>query len=815
MADIAQIGFSADTSDLHQAKVSLDALVPAAEKVDRANSNLSSSFERVNQSAGIAKGGIDRLANGIGMQSELVNRAATANFSMAGGFDILTGKSNSTFAAINKNMQAMGLFEKSAHGAGNAIKFTANEGLNFSRQMADIGVTLAMGMNPLMVALQQGPQLFDILQTAGMRSGVGIGAVFRAAGQVIWGALAPILPIILAIGSAVGIVAAGLSLFARSLDKDFGDVTIGMGLTEKQMEKVKKAGIETGVTLSDVFFGFFDVVGDRLQKAFDGPLKWLRNIWGETLDFITEYGYKAIKFVIGVFVGAVYAIIASWKLLPGAIGAIIAGAANLVISGIEWMINKAIAGLNILLDFANSIAEKLGFDGLGHIGEVSLGRVQAFAGKGQAFGQAFAKGFGEGMKDTGSAVDGFVNDWGKASRKRAQDRVREAAGDPEKGPKTKDKSDRQHHEKTNGEKFEDLMKDADRQIAQLKRQNEEIGLYGQALARAKFEHQLMNEAAEKGIALGPQEIAMIKAKSEELAKQSELNRHGEFFQGLIEKADQENFMFERQRGELRLTGEALIAYQHETEMLAQAKSQHINLTDQEIAAIHESSVAYAANAEEIRKQREALEFSKETTKSFFMDFYQNVRQGQTIWDAFANAFVSAIDKIIEKFKTDSGGQNQMGGFLNLIGGLFGFKNGGVFGSSGCFGFANGGLFGSDITPFAKGGTFTNSVVNTPTLFKFANGGALGLMGEAGPEAILPLKRGSNGALGVQMHGGGSGQGGKPSINVEITNHHVLTGAVSSEDVIKLNKLSAEKTKQELRQQIPGILEQYQRDGSLV
>jgi hypothetical protein len=56
--------------------------------------------------------------------------------------------------------------------------------------------------------------------------------------------------------------------------------------------------------------------------------------------------------------------------------------------------------------------------------------------------------------------------------------------------------------------------------------------------------------------------------------------------------------------------------------------------------------------------------------------------------------------------------------------------------------------------FAKGGAFTNSVVSSPTMFKFADGGAMrtGLMGEAGPEAIMPLKRGSDGSLGVQATG---------------------------------------------------------------
>ena len=52
------------------------------------------------------------------------------------------------------------------------------------------------------------------------------------------------------------------------------------------------------------------------------------------------------------------------------------------------------------------------------------------------------------------------------------------------------------------------------------------------------------------------------------------------------------------------------------------------------------------------------------------------------------------------------------------------------------------------TPFAKGG-----VVAAPTYF--GSGGGMGLMGETGAEAILPLKRGPDGALGVATDGGGA------------------------------------------------------------
>jgi tape measure domain-containing protein len=72
------------------------------------------------------------------------------------------------------------------------------------------------------------------------------------------------------------------------------------------------------------------------------------------------------------------------------------------------------------------------------------------------------------------------------------------------------------------------------------------------------------------------------------------------------------------------------------------------------------------------------------------------------------------------------------------------------------GYAQGGVFdeyGKAARAFADGGTFTNQIVSAPTLFRHGDG--LGLMGEAGPEAIMPLTRMPNGDLGVQTAGGGA------------------------------------------------------------
>ena len=86
-----------------------------------------------------------------------------------------------------------------------------------------------------------------------------------------------------------------------------------------------------------------------------------------------------------------------------------------------------------------------------------------------------------------------------------------------------------------------------------------------------------------------------------------------------------------------------------------------------------------------------------------------------------------------------------------------FGSGPFGGSGGLFGGFVGGLFnakgnafqGGRVVPFATGG-----VVSSPTVFPMA-GRNVGVMGEAGPEAIMPLTRTANGKLGVQSRGGGN------------------------------------------------------------
>jgi lambda family phage tail tape measure protein len=105
-----------------------------------------------------------------------------------------------------------------------------------------------------------------------------------------------------------------------------------------------------------------------------------------------------------------------------------------------------------------------------------------------------------------------------------------------------------------------------------------------------------------------------------------------------------------------------------------------------------------------------------------------------------------------------------------------------------------------IVPFAMGG-----LVDRPTMFKFANGGAgrLGLMGEAGPEAIMPLRRLPSGRLGVEAAGGSNSAPVNVTVNVDANGTSVQGDAGQGE---QLGRVISQAVQAELvRQKRPGGL----------
>ncbi len=109
--------------------------------------------------------------------------------------------------------------------------------------------------------------------------------------------------------------------------------------------------------------------------------------------------------------------------------------------------------------------------------------------------------------------------------------------------------------------------------------------------------------------------------------------------------------------------------------------------------------------------------------------------------------------------------------------------------------ADGGAWAKGVQMFANGAAFTNSIVSKPTAFGMAGGG-LGVMGEAGEEAIMPLTRTAGGQLGVRaLSGGGSGT--SISISAPVT---VVTQDRSS-DGMQIDQQSLSKSLQSQMQSV--------------
>jgi lambda family phage tail tape measure protein len=164
-----------------------------------------------------------------------------------------------------------------------------------------------------------------------------------------------------------------------------------------------------------------------------------------------------------------------------------------------------------------------------------------------------------------------------------------------------------------------------------------------------------------------------------------------------------------------------------------------------------------------------------TGKLSFADFTKSILadMARIATRQASSALLSSLVGAATSYFTGGGGGNGLAaGSAGATSSNLGASSAGY--SSSYFPQALGGAWSSGLQLFANGGAFTNSIVSTPTAFGMAGGGA-GVMGEAGPEAIMPLTRTSSGKLGVIAAGGGSGTA--ISINAPVT---VVTEDRSSE-----------------------------------
>ena len=194
------------------------------------------------------------------------------------------------------------------------------------------------------------------------------------------------------------------------------------------------------------------------------------------------------------------------------------------------------------------------------------------------------------------------------------------------------------------------------------------------------------------------------------------------------------------REQERLLNATLEGKREQVELDIEIEKMTKGLTPELAAHVEEIVRGNAGIQDRINKQEE-LNNKTSKTKQLFESVKDTVATG------LANAIQGLIDGTKSLGESLSGILKQLGGMLlqfgmrSFVGGLFASAKGNVFAQNG-------------IVPYAKGG-----YIGRPTM---------ALMGEAGPEAVLPLRRGRGGRLGVET----SGAAANVTVNVDASGSQV-------------------------------------------
>lgn len=340
---------------------------------------------------------------------------------------------------------------------------------------------------------------------------------------------------------------------------------------------------------------------------------------------------------------------------------------------------------------------------------------------------------------------------------------------------------------------------ADDQQRALVQVRNEVGLYGEALARARFLREMLNAAEDAGIPITATLTADYEARAAAMARVVAQTDRLQFMEGMRRDAIETSASLDAERTAMQMNTRDAIAFTYVQDELARARQANITLTMEEIAAIEQAGKVYADRRYELDRMAQGMADQREIYRGFFTDLTSGLRNGGNAFSVFADAATNALNRVIDKLL-----DRTLDGFLDSL-----LPSKSLRLAADVTGQMN-----ANPELFANGGAFTNSVVSSPTLFRFAKGTKLGEMGEAGPEAIMPLVRGSNGSLGVQAQGGGGGtKVVAPDIRIE--NHNNFQGAVMPADFMAMIQQGDARTVEQVKRQLTQWMQELDTNGAVV
>lgn len=848
--DVAALSLSVDSSDVVKATADLDRFSASATKAGAAGkaggdggTKAAAGLSRTAQSAVQAAAMVDKYANSATRAAADAQRMATATNSagsslinFGGGVDLVTGKLDKNLVAINRNIAAWGRHSGAVND--NARGMQGNMG-NVAAQFQDIGVTAAMGMNPMLIALQQGTQLSAAFADGGLKS---LGAALRSVIS---------LTSLLTIGIVAG-VAALIQWGIEALTSADSTDKLGDAIKDTQITTYALGDAQTALgNVFDLTTGKIKTQSEALRGLARAQLEVIRATaikdradaqrtiaeqrgrntptsapaaYGSSMTGLGLSGrttaneqqrlldqFTSGKLTSTQAIDGMKRLRKARKLTEEQFIALTGAVASFGVAGENLKVyedaRKALNGdQGALKQFLNlsktpkgpkSDAEKL-------IDIYAGAQADIAAQKARSLAEANQLGAFEAAKlEKQTALLNSVQQKGIPVTDAVRTKVASLAEEYAKFKTAADVSAAINGVTDGLKKQNDAIND----------QLSLVGLYGDELVAARIEMEALAKARDalpKGQVLSPEQIAeILKAVQPVIRDQQNLNLAIRTESNNRWHAEQMR-QLEVERGALGLTGEALAAYRYEQELINRELAAGVKLKDIDMALVRQQANEYGKASEAIAQQARAFAVAREEVKGFVSDWLNGVREGQNIFAAFGSAVEKTLDRIIQKIIQAAIEQ----AILNLVIKALGSGGGGGFGgfvmSVLTSVFANGGAFGT-AQRFAKGGAFTNSIVNTPTLFRFANGAALGEMGEAGPEAVMPLSRDSSGRLGVKSMGGE----GKRPVAITVVNHNSFAGAIGADSIIALNSQAAEMTKDQIRRELQSMLAQLDRDGTLL
>lgn len=231
--------------------------------------------------------------------------------------------------------------------------------------------------------------------------------------------LAPWLAGLIAFAAPLAVAYVAFDRWEKRVSDDahLKQYSASLGLTHQEMKKLGDQSVTTG----DLLAGFTKTVSERLGLNGSGK-KLIDYFFGK--DDAAQVG-NFVAEIYGLFVGGYKGIVATWRLLPAALGDLFTQAVNTAASAIEAMINKSIVAVNALARGANGL---LHMDLFGQIDTVQVTRmVNTYAGAGKMAGAAFGDNVSAETKKAKAAMAGFFADVGANSQAAARARLKKQA----------------------------------------------------------------------------------------------------------------------------------------------------------------------------------------------------------------------------------------------------------------------------------------------------------------------------------------------------------------------------------------------------